>query len=281
MMVEKPVTNEEKSMDKMTEHEKYEALENSKRCVQTTIQGVKVVLLKDDQTTTFTFTFTGQPGEITQEEFMAAYGSQDPDFVYGLIGQLANATSQSGYPDVDSFKFALSAVRGVAPRDPIEAQLLVQNAMMLPMMTKLANCVGRAEEPAEIESAERAFNRLSRTFCAVTAAFDRHRNGDQKIAVQQVSIAGGRAGHCWRCASQRREDAAHAQWPRKRREGAAHTQWPRKRREGAAHTQCPRKRREGTEQSQWASIRVTSGRCSLAAGVERKPGQAGPAGRRR
>jgi hypothetical protein len=112
-MVEKPVTNEEKSMDKMTEHEKYEALENSKRCVQTTTQGVKVVLLKDDQTTTFTFTFTGQPGEITQEEFMAAYGSQDPDFVYGLIRQLANATSQGGYPDVDRFKFALSAVRGM------------------------------------------------------------------------------------------------------------------------------------------------------------------------
>ena len=191
-MVEIPVTVRKKSLDQMTEYEKYKALENSKRCVVTTIQGVKVTLLKlDDQTTTFTFTFTGQPGEITQEQFMAAYGSQDPDFVYGLIGQLANASSQGGYPDADRFKFALSAVRGMKPRDPIEAQLLAQNAMMLPMMTKLANGFGRAEGPAEIESAERAFNRVSRASCAVTAAFDHHRNGDQKIAVQQVSIAGG------------------------------------------------------------------------------------------
>lgn len=178
-------------MDQMTEYEKYKALENSKRCVVTTIQGVKVTLLKEDQTTTFTLTFTGQPGEITLEQFMAAYGSQDPDFVFGLIGQLANATSRGGYPDADRFKFALSVVRGMKPRDPIEAQLLAQNAMMLPMMTELANRFGRAEEPAEIESAERAFNRVSRTSCAVTAAFDHHRNGDQKIAVQQVSIAGG------------------------------------------------------------------------------------------
>lgn len=179
-------------MDQMTEHEKYEALKNAKRCVQTTIQGVKVTLMKlDDQTTTFTFTFTGEPGEITQEQFMAAYGSQDPDFVFGLIWQLANATSQGGYPDADRFKFALSAVRGMKPRDPIEAELRAHSAMMFPMLTKLANRVAEAETPAEIESAERAFNRTLRTNCVVTAAFDHHRNGDQKIAVQQVSIAGG------------------------------------------------------------------------------------------
>ncbi len=62
-------------------------------CVQTTIQGLSLTLVKHGNRTHFTFTTTG--AALGQEEFMATYGSKDPDFVYGLIGQLANVGSPS------------------------------------------------------------------------------------------------------------------------------------------------------------------------------------------
>lgn len=167
-------------------------LKEAQPCVETIIQGLPVTLLKRENQTSFTFKPTGQPGEISEAQFMAAYGSQDPDFVYGLIGQLANVGSKSRFPDEQGIKFALSAVRGVAPRDPVEAMLCAQMAVVQSSAMMFANRLVHAEELAERESAERSFNRLLRTYCALTEAFDRHRNGGaRKIAVQQVSIAEG------------------------------------------------------------------------------------------
>ena len=75
----------------------------------------------------FTSTPPAKAGELTEAEFMAAYRSQDPEFIYGLIHQLANVGyTRSGCPDVEGFKFALAAVRGMAPRNPIQAEIRAQ-----------------------------------------------------------------------------------------------------------------------------------------------------------
>lgn len=80
----------------------------------------------------------------------------------------------------------------MAPQDPLEAKTCAQMAVLHSSAMMFANCLAHAEELAEIESAERSLNRLLRTYCALTEAFDRHRNGGvRKIAVQQVSIADG------------------------------------------------------------------------------------------
>jgi hypothetical protein len=160
-------------------------------CTETTIQGVPVTLVKYRNQTDFTFKPTGQAGEISQAELIAAYGSQDPDFVYGLMHRLANASSKGRSPDDEGLKFALASVRGMTPRDPFEAQICAVMAVVLSSMMKCANRRDHAEEPAEIESAERSINRFARTYASLVEAFDRHRNGDQKIAVQQISVAEG------------------------------------------------------------------------------------------
>jgi hypothetical protein len=161
-------------------------------CVETRIQGRPVTLIRCDGRTQFTFHPTGEAGELSEAQFLASYGSQDPDFVYGLMRQLASVgSSANGGPDAPSFELALAAVRGMAPRNPMEAELRAQMVVIHSTMMKVANRLAEAEEGAEIESLERSLNRLSRTYCSLAEAFDRHRNGDRKIAVQQVSIAEG------------------------------------------------------------------------------------------
>ena len=165
-------------------------------CINTTIQGMPVTLMKcgDETCLSFTVASSAKAGEITEAEFMAAYGSQDDEFVYGLMHQLANVGySRSGCPDVEGFRFALADVRGMAPRDTLEAKICAQMFVVHSSAMKVAKRLAQAEELAEIERLERSLNRLLRTFCALAAALDRHRNRDRKIAVQQGSIAEGDA----------------------------------------------------------------------------------------
>ena len=73
-------------------------------CIETTIQGWPVTLLKFRGQTSFTFAPTGSPGEISDAQFLAAYGSKKPEFVFGLISQLANVGPRSESPDVEGLK---------------------------------------------------------------------------------------------------------------------------------------------------------------------------------
>ena len=134
-------------------------------CLTTTIDGFPVSLLKDKRQTRFTFKFDGSARK--QAQFLAAYGSQDPDFVFGLIAQLANLGAQSESPDVVGFKFALSAVRGMAPRDVLEGMNCTQAAAFHLTSMMFADRSAEAPGYTDMESAEQSSSRLSRTYSAL------------------------------------------------------------------------------------------------------------------
>jgi hypothetical protein len=57
---------------------------------------------------------------------MEAIGTNDPDFFLGFVDQLAKA--DSGKIDERRVSFMLSVVKGIKPRDQIEAMLAAQMA---------------------------------------------------------------------------------------------------------------------------------------------------------
>jgi hypothetical protein len=65
---------------------------------------------------------------LGQIALMKAIGSTDDDFVKGLLKQLASAGSQGQKPDEGGINFMLSVVKGIEPRDQIEAMLAAQMA---------------------------------------------------------------------------------------------------------------------------------------------------------
>ena len=60
---------------------------------------------------------------VAQIALMKAIGTTDSDFYSGLIGQLINVGSPGKEPEEAGTNFMLSIVKGIEPRDQIEAML--------------------------------------------------------------------------------------------------------------------------------------------------------------
>jgi hypothetical protein len=126
---------------------------------------------------------------------MDALGTGDLDFFNGLIGQLASASSQGEQINEQTLNFMLSVVKGVQPRDQIEAMLAAQMATVHLLSMTLAGRLARVEDVAQQDSAAGAHSKLTRTFTTQMEALKRHRTGgEQKVTVQDVSVGeGGKA----------------------------------------------------------------------------------------
>ena len=122
---------------------------------------------------------------------MQACGTADFDFFDGLTLQLVNASKGQGSTE-KTVNFMLSVVKGVEPRDQIEAMLAAQMAAVHMASMTFARRQANVENIPQQDSAERAFNKLTRTFAAQMEALKRYRSGgEQKMTVQHVHVAEG------------------------------------------------------------------------------------------
>jgi hypothetical protein len=127
-----------------------------------------------------------------QALLMDALGTADLDFYGGLIDQLANAAGLKGEVDERSLNFMLSVMKGIEPKDQVEALLAAQMAAVHMATMTLARRLAHVEEIPQQDSAERAFNKLTRTFTTQMDALKRYRTGgEQKVTVQHVSVSEG------------------------------------------------------------------------------------------
>ncbi len=126
---------------------------------------------------------------------MEALGTVELDFLDGLLGQLANAGTQGRVVDERGLNFMLAVVKGVEPKDQVEAMLAAQMAAVHMATMTFARRLAHVENLPQQDSAERAFNKLARTFAAQVEALKRYRTGgEQKMTVEHVHVhQGGQA----------------------------------------------------------------------------------------
>jgi hypothetical protein len=121
---------------------------------------------------------------------MEALAAIDPDFVTGLVSQLARAGG--GEVDEQRLNFMLSVVRSIKPRDQVEAMLAAQMAAVHTATMRFSRNLAEAEYLDLQDSAERTFNKLTRTFVIQMDALKRYRTGgEQAITVQHVNVSEG------------------------------------------------------------------------------------------
>jgi hypothetical protein len=131
-------------------------------------------------------------GDIGSALLMEALGTADEDFLNGLLGQLANAGTQGRQFDERGLNFMVSIVKGIKPRDQIETMLAAQMAAVHMATMTFARRLAHVENIPQQDSAERAFNKLARTFATQMEALKRYRTGgEQKVTVQHVSVSEG------------------------------------------------------------------------------------------
>jgi len=123
---------------------------------------------------------------------MDALATADGDFLTGIKYQLANASAHGQDIDEHGLNFMLSVIKGIEPRDQLEAMLAAQMAAVHVATMTFARHLAHVENIPQQDSAERAFNKLTRTFAMQMEALKRYRSGaEQKVTLQHVSVAEG------------------------------------------------------------------------------------------
>jgi hypothetical protein len=123
---------------------------------------------------------------------MDALGTADLDFFNNLLDQLARAGSKGGQIDERGLNFMLSVVKGIQPRDQLEVMLAAQMAAVHMAIMTFTQRLAQVENIPQQDSAERAFNKLTRTFASQMEALKRYRTGgEQKVTVQHVKVSEG------------------------------------------------------------------------------------------
>jgi len=86
----------------------------------------------------------------------------------------------------------LAVVKGIEPRDQIEAMLAAQMAAVHNATMTFARRLAHVDNIPQQDSAQNAFNKLARTFAAQMSALKEYRSkGEQKMTVQHVHVAEG------------------------------------------------------------------------------------------
>jgi hypothetical protein len=121
-----------------------------------------------------------------------ALGSLDDGFVFGLLRQLASATSGGPNIDEDDLNFMFSVIKEIKPQDPLESMLAAQMAAVHMATMRFIQHLPLIKSLPEQDAAERAINKFARTFTTQMKALKRYRSGgEQKVTVQHVSVSEG------------------------------------------------------------------------------------------
>ena len=124
--------------------------------------------------------------------FMEALGTADCDFTEGLLHQLTYLNSGNKEINEGQLHFMLAVVKGIRPKDHLEAMLAVQMAVVHLKTLQSAKLLDRVDTLQQQDSVVSALNKLARTFTAQVEALKRYRTGgEQKVTVQHVSVSEG------------------------------------------------------------------------------------------
>jgi hypothetical protein len=126
---------------------------------------------------------------------MRSLATADGDFFDGLLSQLVSVGTQGKKPDERGSNFMRAIVRGIAPKDEVEAILAAQMAAVHMATMTFARRLAHVDNIPQQDSASNAFNKLARTFAVQMEALKRYRTGgEQKVTVQHVTVnEGGQA----------------------------------------------------------------------------------------
>ena len=103
-----------------------------------------------------------------------------------MLSQLADLNKRGQAINVDGLNFMLAVIKDIEPRNQLEA---IQMAAVHVMSMKLASRLANADLVPQQDSAERAFNKLTRTFVTQMEALKRCRaSPEQNVTLQHVSV---------------------------------------------------------------------------------------------
>lgn len=112
--------------------------------------------------------------------------------VNGLVGQSSTLGSHGKRIDPGASDFVLGFVDAMEPRDAAEALLLTQMAAIHQAAMMLARRLNHVQNIPQQDAAERALNKLARSYAAQMDTLKRYRSkGQQTVRVERVTVEDG------------------------------------------------------------------------------------------
>lgn len=144
---------------------------------------------------TLAITYSHDDPDIAALMMMADLGTMDPAFYSGLTAQIARIGAHGATVDETNSNFLLSVVRAVEPRDELESMLAIQMGAVHAATMMMARRLNHVVSLPQQDAAERALNKLARTYAVQMEALKRYRTGgQQRVIVEHVTVnAGGQA----------------------------------------------------------------------------------------
>jgi hypothetical protein len=132
---------------------------------------------------------------VAAAKIALAMGIADPELANGAVLQLIQVSTQGRETDAKALNFAISIVRGIAPRDHLEVLLAIQMAAVHIASVRHVRMMNHTDNIPQLDIQERTTNKLMRTFTTQMEALRKHRNGgSQKVTVKHVHVnEGGQA----------------------------------------------------------------------------------------
>lgn len=114
------------------------------------------------------------------------------------MSQLAKAATLGALGeklDEVALNFLIAVIKGIEPRDQLEAMLAAQMGAIHMLTMDFARRLNAADNIPQWDSAERALNKLVRSFAVQVETLKRYRSdGSQKVTVEHVTVnEGGKA----------------------------------------------------------------------------------------
>ena len=110
----------------------------------------------------------------------------------GLIGQIVSLGSWSKRLDEQAANFAIGFLDAMKPEDAAEALLCTQMAATHQAMMMMAQKLNHISSIQQQDAAERAMNKLARTYAAQMETIKRYRSkGQQTVRVERVTVENG------------------------------------------------------------------------------------------
>lgn len=142
-----------------------------------------------------TLDFDHDDQRTAQALAMYEIGTSDARFFCGILDQVARLGAPGSQVSDSNSNFALAVIASIEPRDEVESMLALQMATVHQATMVMARRLTHSDTIPQQDSAERALNKLARTYANQVETLKRYRSkGKQVVRVERVTVnEGGKA----------------------------------------------------------------------------------------
>ncbi|CUK08561.1 hypothetical protein RUE5091_03096 [Ruegeria denitrificans] len=168
------------------------AIADLKERKRSRVRALDIKLDFEEETRRLTVGHKGKDPNAACALAMHELGTADDRFFEGVMDQVATLGQQGSSVSETASNFVMSVVAGVRPQDEIEAMLAIQMGAIHQATMIMARRLNHVKTLPQQDSAERALNKLARTFTSQVEALKRYRSkADQTVRVERVEVKEG------------------------------------------------------------------------------------------